>query len=313
MDFDQKNMELRFMTKKNNTVRIHSYTKSGKYDAVRLFKIQPWRFRKTENVPLYPFVVEETIRLSRFSFSEKFCRLLIVVLVLEGKLTYRSGERTFVVEPGKLLLIPPGSDYEFHHKSNDPSYHKLVLELKGALLNSISSTLGFQEISLLNLPKNNTIEAEIREIGELLNTGDRQNIAALLGLSLSLLYELSEWRRDSVTQPGVLAVAQAILESNLEESFRMSELSARLRVSGTTLNRLFREKLQISPARYRQNCKLEFACELLVRTNLSVKEIATQTGFCNQFYFSMEFRKFTGQSPLAYRKAANASSIPFLL
>ena len=312
MDFDQNNMELRFMPKKMDTARVHSYLESGKHDAALLLKVRPWRFWETENVPLYPFAVEETIRKNRFLFSEKFCRILIVVLVLEGKLTSRSDNRTFVVEPGRLLLIPPGSDYEFHQKSAGPGYHKLVLELKGALLNSISSTFGFQEITLLNLPENNTVEAEIRKIGELLDTGARQNIASLLGLSMSLLYELSAWRRDSATQPGVLSAAQAILESNLEDSFHMSELPARLKVSGTTLNRLFREKLQISPARYRQNCKLEFARELLVRTDLSVKEIALRIGFCNQFYFSMEFRKFTGRSPTAYRKEAKASPMPFL-
>lgn len=297
---------------KNREQRINSYNETGQHDAALLFKISHWRFREVENMPLYPFAVEETIRRNRFTFSEKFCRILIVVLMLDGRLTYHSGNRQFVMEPGKLLLIPPGSDYEFSHRSG-MRYHKLVLELKGTLLNSISSLFGFQELILLDQPPGDTLESEIRRAGKLLDEGDRRNIPELLGNSYSILYRLSAQLRETTTQPGILQTAQALLESNLAEPLNMEELPAQLGVSGTTLNRLFREKLNISPARYRNSCRIEYARELLLRSNLSIKEIAAMVGYCNQFYFSQEFRKSTGYAPLRYRREATRSDLsPFL-
>ena len=49
--------------------------------------------------------------------------------------------------------------------------------------------------------------------------------------------------------------------------------------------------------RYRNACRIEYARELLTRSDLSIKEITAKTGYCNQFYFSQEFRRQTGYSP----------------
>ena len=46
------------------------------------------------------------------------------------------------------------------------------------------------------------------------------------------------------------------------------------------------------------------ARQLLTMTSLSVKEIARQVGYDTQFYFSLRFKKQTGQNPTAYRTAA---------
>lgn len=281
--------------------KINTYKETGKHDAALFFRISHWRFRDVEHIPLYPFAVEETIRRNSFVFSEEFCRLLIVVLILKGRLTYRSGERRLVAEPGKVLLIPPGSDYEFSHSAGT-DYHKLVLELKGSMLHSLSSNFGFHDLVLLDLPESALLESEIRRAGELLESGDRGNVPELLGRSYSILYKLSALLHESIAPPGVLQAAQELLENNLEQPLNMEELPARLGVSGTTLNRLFREQLHISPARYRNSCRIEYARELLLRKGLSIKEISVMTGYCNQFYFSQEFRKATGRSPAQYRK-----------
>ncbi|MGN1365375.1 MAG: helix-turn-helix domain-containing protein [Victivallis vadensis] len=35
---------------------------------------------------------------------------------------------------------------------------------------------------------------------------------------------------------------------------------------------------------------------------MSVKEIAYRLGYCNQFYFSEEFKRITGRTPTEYRR-----------
>lgn len=289
-----------------------SYVDSGTHNDTLLFNIFYWRFRKIDNIPLYPFAVEETIRSSRFTYCEKFCRLMIVVLMLEGELTYHANSKRFIATPGQALVIPPGTNYDFSHTSG-LRYHKLVLELKGSLLNSISSYLGFKEPVLIPLESFDEIQAQIRALGTLLESGQRKDIPQLLGDSYSVLYRLSTMLHDSAaTTSGILQAAQAILESNLDEPLNLEDLPRRLGVSATTLNRLFREKLNISPGRYRNSCRIEYAREMLFRSNLSIKEIAAMTGYCNQFYFSQEFRKITGISPLQYRRKSQEVGRPFI-
>lgn len=49
--------------------------------------------------------------------------------------------------------------------------------------------------------------------------------------------------------------------------------------------------------------RLRQACELLIHTKLSVREIAEKVGFSGYAWFITRFRKHIGKSPLQYRKA----------
>ena len=53
---------------------------------------------------------------------------------------------------------------------------------------------------------------------------------------------------------------------------------------------------------YIQTERINTACSLLLNTDLSVSDIAAQTGYDNFAYFSKAFRKHTGETPSSYRK-----------
>ena len=47
--------------------------------------------------------------------------------------------------------------------------------------------------------------------------------------------------------------------------------------------------------------KIHRAMEFLIRSDMTIAEIAAATGFSDSLYFSRQFRKFTGCSPRNYR------------
>lgn len=51
--------------------------------------------------------------------------------------------------------------------------------------------------------------------------------------------------------------------------------------------------------------RIEKAIKLLHKTELQVYEIAEQTGYASQHYFSTAFKKFVGVSPNQYRKGTS--------
>jgi len=73
-------------------------------------------------------------------------------------------------------------------------------------------------------------------------------------------------------------------------------------VSRRCLEIQFRNYLGRSPAEEIRRVRLEKGCELLVRSTMSISEIATACGFANATRFGVGFRKKFGQTPLAYRK-----------
>uniref|UniRef100_UPI00272D2A7A helix-turn-helix domain-containing protein n=1 Tax=Vallitalea guaymasensis TaxID=1185412 RepID=UPI00272D2A7A len=54
---------------------------------------------------------------------------------------------------------------------------------------------------------------------------------------------------------------------------------------------------------YLINKRMDKAIQLIKSTNFKTYEIAHLVGFSNPHYFSVSFRKYTGQSPTDYRKS----------
>ena len=53
---------------------------------------------------------------------------------------------------------------------------------------------------------------------------------------------------------------------------------------------------------YVTKLKMDKSILLLKNTDTHIKEIATQLGYCNEFYFSKTFKKVVGFTPTEYRK-----------
>ncbi|HVP49199.1 MAG TPA: helix-turn-helix domain-containing protein, partial [Bryobacteraceae bacterium] len=51
------------------------------------------------------------------------------------------------------------------------------------------------------------------------------------------------------------------------------------------------------------------AQELLAATDRAISEISLETGFCNQSYFGVIFRRITGMTPLEYRMEHNGAKL----
>ena len=67
------------------------------------------------------------------------------------------------------------------------------------------------------------------------------------------------------------------------------------------LNRLFVRYTGMSMHKYIVNLRMNEAKRLLLNTNMSVSDIASQTGFCSNTHFSTYFKKETKVSPFEYR------------
>ncbi len=63
----------------------------------------------------------------------------------------------------------------------------------------------------------------------------------------------------------------------------------------------FKKHYGVSPIQYLINRRMEYAKHLLNTSGMSVKQIAYQCGFENEYYFSRIFKKLTGYSPSQYR------------
>jgi len=122
----------------------------------------------------------------------------------------------------------------------------------------------------------------------------------------------SERERQRVPLRTLLGSAQpklsqvvAIMEANLEEPLGLEELASLNEVTVRQLERLFHKHLQRTPSQYYLELRLSRARELLLRSDVQVREVALACGFSSPAHFSKSYSRFFGLSPLGERRQAS--------
>ncbi|HYF48591.1 MAG TPA: helix-turn-helix transcriptional regulator [Planctomycetota bacterium] len=131
--------------------------------------------------------------------------------------------------------------------------------------------------------------------------GKSQPVAQLhlsgLLLELFCIYlELPEFRSAEVANR-TLARYQSWMEERWADDCSIEDMAERLGTSGACLRRVVRTHLGLSPLQHRMEIRLAKARELLLTTDIRVKEAARQVGISDPLYFSNIFRKRFGLSP----------------
>ena len=86
------------------------------------------------------------------------------------------------------------------------------------------------------------------------------------------------------------------------ENFSVSQYAAQCQMNPDYFIRVFKKETGYTPNQYRLNILTDRAKKLLLKTELSVSQIAEQLGFADPLYFSHAFKKRVGVSPVGYRK-----------
>ena len=100
-------------------------------------------------------------------------------------------------------------------------------------------------------------------------------------------------------EDALIEKAIAYMKDHLEKS--PSEICAVTGLSYVHFIRRFKDFTGFSPGDYLKHQRIRRAKELLLGTNLLIKEISLLCGFENEYYFSNCFRKNSGLSPTQFR------------
>jgi AraC family transcriptional regulator of arabinose operon len=94
------------------------------------------------------------------------------------------------------------------------------------------------------------------------------------------------------------------LEREAFADVAVSDLAARVNLSSSRLQHLFKAELSISIRDYVRVRRLERAADLICATQYSISEIFYAVGFNDASNFTHAFKRHFGMTPCAYRDAA---------
>lgn len=263
----------------------------------------------------------QTLRIPRrIIFDHEF------VLIRDGEGEIAFDHRTYPFAAHDLFLIPPFSPHRFDAPSGKPSEHIAVHFDFAPHVPSSSRELSRRspyEVRFpggLELPRqtrllaNDRIEREFIELIEARMSGtawsNLRATACLVRILTALFERASTGKQKGSTEQlrnrARIERVLAYVNQNLARSLPAAELAHIAGVSPSHFNRLFREWTGYSPLDYLRRQRIATARRLLANVDLSIKEVAAQSGFKDPYHFSKAFRQLDGLSPSQFREAALA-------
>ncbi len=100
----------------------------------------------------------------------------------------------------------------------------------------------------------------------------------------------------------VVKRAQKYILQNLDQELNRDGIAAHVYVSSGYLGRLFKKELHMNLTEYIYQERMKLAAQMLEHTDQYVTSIALKAGFSNFPYFSTQFKKYSGLTPVEYRR-----------
>jgi len=94
------------------------------------------------------------------------------------------------------------------------------------------------------------------------------------------------------------------MQMNYSRKMSISELAEYIGIHRKYLTKLFRDKMGIPPQAYLGLLRMDRAKQMLIKEDLSIKEIAISVGYDDALVFSKAFKQIVGEAPTIYRKMA---------
>ncbi len=100
---------------------------------------------------------------------------------------------------------------------------------------------------------------------------------------------------------GSLQKVYDYLYRNMKNEISLEDISRYVNLTPASLCRAFKSKTRITIFQFLNKIRIENVCKLLLYSDLSISQIAYESGFNNLAYFSRRFKDSTKMSPSEYR------------
>lgn len=222
-----------------------------------------------------------------------------MIFTVAGRWTVDSARGRIAATPREVVLLNAGEPYRCTHESHFPTDRTVCLELDAP------AGFRFDRASVPFSPRwahaLRRMEAEDRWRG----AGHRLAIDALAS---RLVVDVVRDGHDGGSAPAGVDTARAFLDLNFRRDVGLKDVAAAAATSPFHLAREFKRHVGKTPRQYLIDARLGEARALLRDTTMSVTAVAHACGFNGVSHFVTTFRRRTGLTPLAFRRAGRRST-----
>jgi AraC-like DNA-binding protein len=230
-----------------------------------------------------------------------------VLYITKGKGVFES-EITGVrrINAGDVFILFPGIWHRFK-PDNDSGWDEYWVEFNGDFIKHYRSKEFLNpENPVITIGIAGEIAGNILKILELIKKEKPgfQYIAS--GILLQILGQMFASKKyhsfEGKEIEGKIKQAKLAILENLSQTILQEELAESVGLGYSLYRKKFKEYTGVSPAQYQIGLRINKAKDLLITSNLSLKEIAGNLGFETADYFFRLFRQKTGVTPSDFRE-----------
>ena len=224
-----------------------------------------------------------------------------LILVLEGTLSIPVGDTLCVAKRGSVVLFPPNYSYKYSFDGKGTLSYAWV-HFTGSEVGECLLACGIEELPALRKVK--SINVLSQYFGLMYDAFSKQDsfrdreLSAILECLLIALGRALGGGRE--TEKNLSASIRHIMTAYATD-ISIPELAAMEHMSTPRYNACFKKLMGVSPTKYILRLRITSACDLLLHTDMTVKEIAALCGYKDPYFFSRAFKAYVGVSPRAYR------------
>lgn len=254
-----------------------------------------------------------------FVHSHDFSEL---VVILQGSAIHIIEGREYSVTAGQVFLIHSGVSHGYTNVDGIEYINVMFQPEQLLQLSELRLLPGFQALFYIepfyrremNFKGMLTLnEAQLQEATKLLDLilteyelqpqGYRLMIrsyfTALVGL-LSRYYQIGSGHEDNKA----LRIGEAVtyIEEHFLQPITLQAMADKAYLSTRQFQRVFTRNYHTTPMDYVIRKRLDYSCTLLRHPNLSISQVALESGFRDQNYYARQFRKVYNCTPSEYRE-----------
>ena len=141
-----------------------------------------------------------------------------------------------------------------------------------------------------------------------LEMGQVKATSSMDGMKNWLNFIFDQVGQSEVDEPApqdIVEILRRYIREHIHEELGRNELANLVYLNPDYLSHVFREKVGMSLVDFITAERMKKAKELLSTTDLSIRDIALAVGYSNISYFSRQFKRSQGKTPLEFRRSVN--------
>lgn len=273
---------------------------------------------KIDLIRIHQIIPEIKLVLNRTTFKGWSLPLRTIadqelVLLISGKGSFSVEDKVVPVRPGMLFYFYPGLIHSGQTDLKQPmhflavhfTFAPLYSSPQGFIADKVNTHLPLEPVSNMYHPhKTQQIFEELYRIwSEKRPLSLWHQSLVFQELLFSIFNDLDHPPHDYHNLQRINQVVEYIHRYYMRP-IPLEELSSLVQLSTGHFCEIFKKHMGYTPTTYIQTVRVSQAKELLLNTDMKIKDVSAAVGFKDEYYFSRIFKKIEGLSPTSFVLAA---------